>query len=57
MEALGRALVLEPYLPTVVTGGGFLGHGGSAAQRAEYVPAIIDGSKTLAFSAREELSL
>ena len=28
MEALGRALVLEPYLATVVLGGGFLRHGG-----------------------------
>ena len=30
MEALGKALVLEPYLPTVVIGGGFLRRGGSA---------------------------
>src|SRR6478752_6559765 len=30
MEALGRALVVEPYLATVVIGGGFLRHGGSA---------------------------
>ena len=29
MEALGKALVLEPYLATVVIGGGFLRHGGS----------------------------
>ncbi|MDF0582025.1 pimeloyl-CoA dehydrogenase small subunit [Bradyrhizobium yuanmingense] len=56
MEALGRALVLEPYLPTVVIGGGFLRHGGSAAQRAEHVPAIIDGSKTLAFAQLERNS-
>ena len=33
MEALGRALVLEPYLPTVILGGGFIRHGGSAAQK------------------------
>ena len=33
MEALGKALVLEPYLATVVIGGGFLRHGGS--RRAE----------------------
>src|ERR1700686_468474 len=31
MEALGKALVLEPYLSTVVSGGGFLRRGGSAA--------------------------
>src|SRR5580693_418257 len=34
MEALGKALVLEPYLPTVVIGGGFLRRSGSAAQKA-----------------------
>ena len=56
MEALGKALVLEPYLPTVVIGGGFLRHGGSAAQKAEYIPAIIDGSKTFAFAQLEKNS-
>ena len=34
MEALGKALVLEPYLATVVIGGGFLRHGASAEQKA-----------------------
>src|SRR5438105_15395628 len=44
MEAFGRALALEPYLATVVLGGGFLRHGGSAAQCAELLPKIADGS-------------
>ncbi|MGL5165649.1 MAG: pimeloyl-CoA dehydrogenase small subunit [Afipia sp.] len=56
MEALGKALVLEPYLSTVILGGGFLRHGGSAAQKAAHVPAIIDGSKTLAFAQLEKNS-
>jgi pimeloyl-CoA dehydrogenase small subunit len=56
MEALGKALVLEPYLATVVIGGGFLRHGGSDAQKAAYVPAIIDGSKTFAFAQVEKNS-
>src|SRR6185437_11968722 len=56
MEAMGRALVLEPYLATVVIGGGFLRHGGSAAQKAAYIPSIIDGSKTLAFAQLEKNS-
>jgi pimeloyl-CoA dehydrogenase small subunit len=56
MEALGKALVLEPYLPTVVIAGGFLRRGGSAAQKAEYIPAIIDGSKTFAFAQLEKNS-
>src|SRR5580704_9087049 len=56
MESLGKALVLEPYLPTVVIGGGFLRRGGSAAQKAAYIPAIIDGSKTFAFAQLEKNS-
>ncbi|HET6839375.1 MAG TPA: pimeloyl-CoA dehydrogenase small subunit [Bradyrhizobium sp.] len=56
MEALGKALVLEPYLSTVVIGGGFLRRGGSAAQKAAYIPAIIDGSKTFAFAQLEKNS-
>jgi pimeloyl-CoA dehydrogenase small subunit len=48
--------VVEPYLATVVIGGGFLRRGGSAAQKAEYVPAIIDGSKTFAFAQLEKNS-
>ena len=58
MEALGKALVLEPYLATVVLGGGFLRHGGSVAQKEAHIPSIIDGSKTFAFrAAREEFAL
>ncbi|MGY3448450.1 pimeloyl-CoA dehydrogenase small subunit [Bradyrhizobium sp. USDA 4353] len=56
MEAMGRALVLEPYLATVVLSGGFLRHGGSAAQKAKHLPGIIDGSKTFAFAQLEKQS-
>jgi pimeloyl-CoA dehydrogenase small subunit len=56
MEALGKALVLEPYLATVVIGGGFLRHGGSVAQKQAHIPGIIDGSKTLAFAQLEKNS-
>jgi len=44
MEELGKGLVVEPFLPTVVLGGGFLKHGGTDAQKADVIPAIIDGS-------------
>ena len=40
MEAFGRALALEPYLATVVMGGGFLRHGGSAEQCTDLIPKI-----------------
>src|SRR5437868_8546614 len=56
MEEMGKALVLEPYLATVVIAGGFLRHGGSAAQKAAYIPGIIDGSKTFAFAQLEKNS-
>src|ERR1043165_4150097 len=56
MEALGKALVLEPYLATVGIGGGFLRHGGSDAQKAQHIGGIIDGSKTLAFAQLEKNS-
>src|SRR5258706_1282574 len=56
MEALGKALVLEPYLATVVIGGGFLRRGGSAEQKAAHIPGIIDGSKTFAFAQLEKNS-
>src|SRR5664279_4553863 len=56
MEALGKALVLEPYLATVVIAGGFLRRGGSAEQKAAHIPGIIDGSKTFAFAQLEKNS-
>src|SRR4051812_2683465 len=56
MEALGRALALEPYLATVVLGGGFLRHGGSAGQQPELIPQIAAGELTLAFAHTERQS-
>jgi len=56
MEALGKALVLEPYLATVVLAGGFLRRGGSVEQKAATIPGIIDGSKTFAFAQLEKNS-
>jgi pimeloyl-CoA dehydrogenase small subunit len=53
MEELGRGLVVEPYLPTVVLAGGFLRHGGTAAQKAEHIPAIVEGRSIFAFAFAE----
>jgi len=53
MEALGRALVLEPYLATVVLGGGALRRAGSAAQRQKIIPQIAEGSLKLALAHAE----
>jgi pimeloyl-CoA dehydrogenase small subunit len=56
MEAFGRALALEPFLATVVLGGGFLRHGANAEQCAALVPGIVGGSLTLAFAQTERHS-
>jgi pimeloyl-CoA dehydrogenase small subunit len=56
MEAMGKALVVEPYLATVVLGGGFLRHGANEAQRQAHIPTIVDGSKTFAFAQLEKNS-
>ena len=50
MEAFGRGLVLEPYLATVVLGGGLLRHAGSEEQQAELIPQIIGGELKLALA-------
>ncbi len=56
MEAFGRALALEPYLTTVLLGGGLLRHGGSAAQKAEHLPRVASGEHLLAFAQTERQS-
>ncbi len=52
MEEFGKALVVEPYLGTVVIGGGFLKHSGHA-QAAELIGGIIEGKVTIAFGYAE----
>jgi pimeloyl-CoA dehydrogenase small subunit len=56
MEAFGRALALEPYLATVILGGGFLRHGGTEAQKSELIPQLASGEVTLAFAHAERQS-
>jgi alkylation response protein AidB-like acyl-CoA dehydrogenase len=50
MEAFGRHLVIEPYLATVVLGGGLVTALGSAEQRRSILPSVIEGSRLLAFA-------
>ena len=42
-EEFGKGLVIEPYLQTVIIGGGFLRHGGTAAQKEEHLADLIGG--------------
>lgn len=53
MEALGEALVVEPYLATVGLGGRFVARGGSPAQRTRILPALVQGTHRLAFAHSE----
>jgi pimeloyl-CoA dehydrogenase small subunit len=50
MESFGRAIILEPYLATVVLGGTAVRLGGSDATKSRVLPAIADGSMKLAFA-------
>jgi pimeloyl-CoA dehydrogenase small subunit len=56
MEALGRNLVVEPYLSTVVLGASAIVLGGTEAQRRVLLPSIVDGSMKLAFAHGEPRS-
>lgn len=56
MEAIGRTMALEPYLATVVMGGGLLRHGGSGEQRSRHIPTIVSGERRLAFGHTERQS-
>jgi hypothetical protein len=52
MEELGKALVVEPYLGTVVIGGGFLKHG-TPVGAEEMIGQIIAGKAIFAFAYAE----
>ena len=52
MEEFGKALVIEPYLGSVVIGGGFMKHSGYAGA-ASVIEGIIAGTTTIAFAYAE----
>src|SRR6266850_1846728 len=52
-EALGEALVVEPYLATVGLGGRFVALGGTAQQQSRILPALIQGKLKAAFAQTE----
>jgi alkylation response protein AidB-like acyl-CoA dehydrogenase len=53
MEALGEALVVEPYLTNVGIAGRLVQRGGSEVQRKQILPALIQGQRRLAFAHTE----
>jgi pimeloyl-CoA dehydrogenase small subunit len=55
-EAFGRGLVLEPYLATVILGGGLIRRAGDSAMQAELLPQVASGELLLAFAHVERQS-
>jgi alkylation response protein AidB-like acyl-CoA dehydrogenase len=53
MESFGRALVLEPYLATVVLAGQLVARSGTLEQKAAVLPALAAGELLLAFGHTE----
>jgi pimeloyl-CoA dehydrogenase small subunit len=55
-ESFGRSLVVEPYLATVVLGGGLIRRAADPALQAEIIPQIATGKMLLAFAHLERQS-
>jgi alkylation response protein AidB-like acyl-CoA dehydrogenase len=56
LEQLGRGLVPEPIIPSVVLAGGLLSRLGSEAQREAFLTPMIEGRTSLAFAFAERQS-
>ena len=56
MEQFGKGLVLEPFMPTVVLGGGMIAAAGSKAQKDALLAPMIEGKKQFAFAWLERQS-
>jgi pimeloyl-CoA dehydrogenase small subunit len=56
MESFGRGLVLEPFLASVILGGGLVSSAGSAAQKQAILPQVAAGKLMLAFAHGEPQS-
>ncbi len=53
MEALGRGMVVEPYLATVVLGAGLIADAGTAEQQTASLPGVASGALQLALAHSE----
>ena len=53
MEQFGRGLVVEPFLANVVLAGGAIKRAGSAAQKAAWLPGLMEGSLQTALAFAE----
>jgi len=48
MDEFGKAMLVEPFVPTTVLGGGLISALGSVEQKAEFIPKIMAGGLQLA---------
>ena len=53
MQSIGQALVVEPVLASVLAGR-LIDRAGSASQRSEILPQVVDGTRRLAFAYTED---
>ncbi len=56
MEAIGKGLLVEPYLPGIVLSGGLVSRCGSPEQNAQLIPGLMAGELKLAFAYAEPQS-
>ena len=56
MEEFGKALVVEPFVPTVVVGGGMIARDGSKELKDEVLPKIAGGESIVALAFAEPKS-
>ncbi len=56
MEAVGRTLALDPFLPSIILAGNLLRLAGSDSQRQAHLPSLIDGTRLAAFAQAERQS-
>ena len=55
-EAFGRALVVEPTVPTLILGGRLIEQLGSVEQKSEWLAAVIQGELQLALAYNERIA-
>lgn len=56
MEELGKGIVVEPFLATVILGGGLIAEAGTAEQKESLLGPLISGDLQLAFAFNEPQS-
>lgn len=56
MEEFGKAMVVEPFVPTAVLGGGLVSELGNSQQKADLIPQIMEGQLQLAAGLSEAQS-